>query len=70
MEWKFHQHIITNFTVRGFFTTSGVAQAYLFELRDACDIENALQEIDASVTEVTWTIIDKVLDENYSLWLS
>ncbi|CAI5684853.1 unnamed protein product [Oreochromis niloticus] len=48
----------------------GVAQAYLFELRDARDIETALQEIDASVTEVTRTIIDQVLDDNYSLWLS
>ncbi|CAI5667528.1 unnamed protein product [Oreochromis niloticus] len=48
----------------------GVAQAYLFELRDARDIEGTLQEIDASVTEVTRTIIHKVLDDNYSLWLS
>ncbi|CAI5684631.1 unnamed protein product [Oreochromis niloticus] len=48
----------------------GVAQTYLFELRDARDIEGTLQEIDASVTEVTRTIIHKVLDENYSLWLS
>lgn len=48
----------------------GVAQAYLFELTVARDIEGTLQEIDASVTEVTRTIIHKVLDENYSLWLS
>ncbi|CAI5677925.1 unnamed protein product [Oreochromis niloticus] len=48
----------------------GVAQAYLFELRDARDIEIALEEIDASISEVTRTIIDQVLDDNYSLWLS
>lgn len=48
----------------------GVAQAYLFELRDVRDIEAALQEIDASITGVTRTVIHKVLGENYSLWLS
>ncbi|CAI5677625.1 unnamed protein product [Oreochromis niloticus] len=48
----------------------GVAQAHLFELRDARDIEGTLQEIETSVTEVTRTIIDQVLDDNYSLWLS
>lgn len=47
----------------------GVAQAYLFELREASDIETALLEIESSVTEVTRTTIDKVLYDKYSLWL-
>lgn len=47
----------------------GVAKAYLFELQDSCDIKSTLEEIEASVTEVTRTNMHIVLEEKYNLWL-
>lgn len=67
VEWVFYT-CSTEDSAFGGLHPRGVAEVYLFELKDTVNVEQSLRNLQDSVTTVKAHKVHKVVDDTYRLW--